>query len=106
MDFQLVAGAHPTHHVLQQAGPLSGDPDGDHLFVVDAVGFGLLIGEVEVPGGDDGALGNLQLPLGAHQLEAGGALNVAGHTDGTIPDAQLHGVGEGQLDLGIGPGGP
>ena len=95
MKFQLVAGAHPAHHALQQAGPLAGDPDGDHLFVVDAVGFGLVCAQVQMPLGDDDALGDIDLTLGAHQLEAGGARQIAGHPDGTVPDPQFHGVGKG-----------
>ena len=55
-------------------------------------------------GGDD-ALLNGDFPSGAPQGAAGGALQVAGLPDGS-GQAQLPGVGERDLHLGLGTGGP
>ena len=105
VHLQLVGSTHAAHHVFQQTGSLAGHPDGHDLSVVDAIGLRLLIREVEVAGGDDDALPDVQLALRADDLQSRRALDIGGHTDGAVLEAQLHRVGEGQLHLRIGTGG-
>lgn len=105
MDFKFESGINADDQVVELRGAAgSGDFEDDFVQMFDAVKFGIVWRHVNMAGGADDAVFHFQHPLGAHDVSAGGAFDVAGHADGDV-DAKLDSVGEGEFHLGEVSGG-
>src|SRR5699024_1371142 len=97
-----ILGADAANHITENQGTaVVVQLHGDNLLVLYAGLFGFFHVEVNVTLGDNHAVVQLHLTGRANQLAAGGTGQIAGLADGS-GDAQLAGVGQSQLNLGLG----
>ncbi|MDF2873489.1 MAG: hypothetical protein K0R22_172 [Sporomusa sp.] len=98
-------GADADEDVLEEDGPLAGDGCVNVLAVGEVPGVSLVAVEMDVPGGDDDALIELDAAGRAAEGDAAAAIQAAGVAqDGG--DAELEAVGDADFDLAPGPDGP
>ena len=85
-------------HAVQRAGARTLHHEADHVAVLHAEGLGFVRSQVQVALRHDDPAGDGHAPVTVCQRTAGAALQIARHADRGL-QAQLHRVGEGQLDL-------
>ena len=100
MYLQLVGGAYAAYDLLQNTGTGAIHTQGHAVTVLQPVGGSLLVGHMQVPGGDYHAAFNLQLPLGTGENTARRTVYISGKAYYGLY-AHLSGIRNRKLYLGL-----